>query len=162
MLGIDSLAYIMRDSEYLSPDVEPIHAHDLALVRHFVDVLSGKETLPNGGAILAATSGSNAPAVPALDFSMQVAEAKRYNPNNIPQWNPYKNIDRRVMDCLKDVEVIKLNGLSKEEARSIMEYYAASGMLRAKVDEGFVAEKWSLAGMGNIGELERASVRLRI
>ena len=58
--------------------------------------------------------------------------------------------------------VIKVGGLSKEEARSIMEYYAESGMLRAKVDDGFVSEKWSLAGMGNIGELERASVRLRI
>ncbi|KAF2266402.1 hypothetical protein CC78DRAFT_567026 [Lojkania enalia] len=162
MLALDGLAHAMRNSEYLSAQVKPIHAHDLTIIRHFVDHLSGKATLPNGGAILAATTSSNNPRVPAFEFSMQVAEAKRYHPDNIPQWNPYKNVDQRVIECLKDVEVLKLNGLSKEEARSIMEYYAASGMLRAKVDDKFVTEKWSLAGMGNIGELERAAVRLRI
>jgi small subunit ribosomal protein S29 len=60
------------------------------------------------------------------------------------------------------VDVLKVGGLSKEEARALIEYYAASGMLRAKVDEPFVTEKWSLAGMGNVGELERATVRLRV
>jgi small subunit ribosomal protein S29 len=58
--------------------------------------------------------------------------------------------------------VIHVGGLSKDEARSIMEYYAESGMLRHQVNDGFVSEKWSLAGMGNIGELERASVRARV
>lgn len=62
----------------------------------------------------------------------------------------------------KTFDVIKVGGLSKEEARSIMEYYAESGLLRHQVNDGFVSEKWSLAGMGNIGELERSSVRLRI
>ncbi|KAF2474594.1 uncharacterized protein BDR25DRAFT_254868 [Lindgomyces ingoldianus] len=162
MLAIDNLSHIMRNSEYLSADVKPIHAHDLALVRHFVDRLAGKTPLPNGGMILAATSGSNAPTSPALDFSIQVAEARQLNPESIPQWNPYKNVDQRVMECLKDVGVLKVAGLTKAEARSIMEYYAASGMLRAQVTEPFVTEKWSLAGMGNIGELERVSVRLRV
>jgi small subunit ribosomal protein S29 len=60
------------------------------------------------------------------------------------------------------LDVIHVGGLSKDEARSIMEYYAESGMLRHQVNDGFVSEKWSLAGMGNIGELERASVRARV
>jgi small subunit ribosomal protein S29 len=62
----------------------------------------------------------------------------------------------------KDFDVLEVGGLTKEEARAIMEYYAESGLLRAQVSEAFVSEKWSLAGMGNIGELERTSVRLRI
>lgn len=65
------------------------------------------------------------------------------------------------MDALKDVGVLEVSGISKDEARSIMEYYAQSGLLRAKVDQRFVSEKWSMAGMGNIGELERVSVRMR-
>jgi small subunit ribosomal protein S29 len=162
MLAIDGLSYIMRDSEYLSAEVKPIHSHDLTLIRHFVDHLSGKTALPNGGMILAATSSSNSPANPALDFSIQLAEARQAKSDILPQWNPYKKVDMRVMECLKDIEVLKLSGLSKEEARAIMEYYAESGVLRARVNEGFVNEKWSLAGMGNIGELERASVRLRV
>ncbi|KAF1971420.1 hypothetical protein BU23DRAFT_536538 [Bimuria novae-zelandiae CBS 107.79] len=177
MLAIDGTAHVMKESDYLNAQVKPIHSFDLAIVRHFIDHLSGAKSLPNGGVVLAATSQSNAPKTPALDFSIEVAEARRVNPNNIPRWNPYKNIDPRVMEAFKDLhsptaengaggvnamDVIKVGGLSKDEARSIMEYYAESGMLRAKVDDGFVTEKWSLAGMGNIGELERASVRFRI
>jgi small subunit ribosomal protein S29 len=174
MLAIDGTSHMMKESDYLNAEVKPIHSYDLTIIRHFIDHLSGAKSLPNGGVVLAATSQSNAPSTPALDFSVQVAEARQVDPNTIPRWNPYKNIDPRVMEALKDLhsptaqdnikplDVIKVGGLSKDEARSIMEYYAESGMLRAKVDDGFVTEKWSLAGMGNIGELERASVRLRI
>ncbi|KAL5379041.1 hypothetical protein DPSP01_008677 [Paraphaeosphaeria sporulosa] len=174
MLAVDGTAHMMKESDYLNAEVKPIHSFDLTIIRHFIDHLSGAKSLPNGGVILAATSQSNAPSTPALDFSVQVAEARQVDPSKTPRWNPYKNIDPRVMEALKDLhsptakeqlkplDVIKVGGLSKDEARSIMEYYAESGMLRAKIDDGFVTEKWSLAGMGNIGELERASVRLRI
>jgi small subunit ribosomal protein S29 len=169
MLAVDGLSHIMRNSEYLSPEVKPIHAHDLTLVRHFVDHLSGQKQLPNGGVVLAATSKSNSPTSAALDFCIEVAEARQKTPDNIPQWNPYKNVDGRVMEALKDLnsdskdfDVISVGGLTKEEARAIMEYYAESGLLRHTVNEGLVSEKWSLAGMGNIGELERTSVRLRV
>jgi small subunit ribosomal protein S29 len=162
MLAIDGLAHVMRNSEYLSADVEPIHAHDLTLIRHFMDHLAGKNTLPNGGMVLASTSKSNAPTTPALDFSIQVAEARQRGEKNLPIWNPYKVVDQRAMEVLRNVDVLKVGGLSKVEARALIEYYAASGMLRAKVDEPFVTEKWSLAGMGNVGELERATVRLRV
>ncbi|KAF2112479.1 mitochondrial ribosomal death-associated protein 3-domain-containing protein [Lophiotrema nucula] len=162
MLGLDGLSHVMGESQYMSAEVKRIHAFDLTIVRHFIDHLSGKVALPNGGLVLAATTKSNSPTSPALDFSIQVAEARQNKASDLPQWNPYANVDQRAMEALKDIEVLKVGGMSKEEARSIMEYYAASGMLRAKVDEGFVTEKWSLAGMGNIGELERASVRLRV
>jgi small subunit ribosomal protein S29 len=169
VLAIDGLSHIMRNSEYLSADVKPIHAHDLTLIRLFIDHLSGEKQLPNGGIVIGATSQSNAPKSSALDFSIEVAEARKKTPDNIPQWNPYKNVDARVLEALKglktntkDFDVINVGGLTKEEARSIMEYYAESGLLRHQVNDGFVTEKWSLAGMGNIGELERTSVRLRI
>jgi small subunit ribosomal protein S29 len=162
MLALDGLSHIMRNSEYFSADVKAIHAHDLTLIRHFVDHLSGKSSLPNGGMILAATSASNSPKSEAAEFCIQRAEARKYHPETMPQWNPYRNVDQRVIECMKDVDVLKLNGLSKEEARAIMEYYAESGMLRARVDDGFVSEKWSLAGMGIIGELERTTVRMRV
>jgi small subunit ribosomal protein S29 len=169
LLAAEGLSHIMKNSEYMSADVKPIHAHDLTIVRHFVDHLSGVKQLPNGGVVLAATSKSNAPASPAMDFCIKVAEARKTQPDSVPQWNPYTSVDSRTMEALKDLEnpkadleVIKVGGLSKEEARSIIEYYAESGMLRHQVNDGFVTEKWSLAGMGNIGELERASVRARI
>ncbi|KAL6706870.1 hypothetical protein ACN47E_005013 [Coniothyrium glycines] len=169
LLAIDGLSHIMRNSEYLSADVKPIHAHDLTLVRHFVDHLSGEKKLPNGGIVLGATSHSNAPTSEALDFHIRVAESRQQTPNSSDQWNPYKTVDMRVMEALKDLnaessefDVIKVGGLTKDEARAIMEYYAESGMLRHQVNDSLVSEKWALAGMGNIGELERNSVRLRI
>ncbi|KAH4004870.1 hypothetical protein HBI13_025480 [Parastagonospora nodorum] len=169
VLAIDSLSHIMRNSEYLSADVKPIHAHDLTLIRHFMDHLSGAKKLPNGGVVLGATSQSNSPTSPALDFCIQVAEARQTSPDNIPQWEPYKKYDARVVESLKDLvseskglDVIKVGGLTKTEARAIMEYYAESGLVRHQVNESFVTEKWSLAGMGNIGELERTAVRLRV
>jgi small subunit ribosomal protein S29 len=169
VLAVDGLSHIMRNSEYLSAEVKPVHAHDLTIVRHFIDHLSGQKQLPNGGIVIGATSQSNAPASPALDHCVEVAEARQKTPANIPQWNPYKNVDTRVMEALKglntdskDFDVLEVGGLTKEEARAIMEYYAESGLLRHQVNEAFVSEKWSLAGMGNIGELERTSVRLRL
>ncbi|KAA8627261.1 mitochondrial ribosomal protein [Pyrenophora tritici-repentis] len=168
LLALDGLSHIMRHSEYMSAEVKPIHAHDLTLVDHFVQHLSGQKELPNGGMVIAATSQSNSPTSPALDFCIQAARARQTS-GDMPQWNPYKKVDSRVMDALRDLpgesynfDIINVGGLSKEEARSIMEYYAESGMLRHKVNQGFVTEKWSLAGMGNIGELEKASVRMRL
>ncbi|EMD61832.1 hypothetical protein COCSADRAFT_95404 [Bipolaris sorokiniana ND90Pr] len=169
LLALDGLSHIMRHSEYMSAQVKPIHAHDLTLVRHFVDHLSGQKKFANGGVVLGATSQSNSPTSSGLDFCIQVAQARKVSADKVPQWNPYKSVDARVMEALKglhdnssDFNIIEVGGLSKEEARSIMEYYAESGMLRHRVDEGLVTEKWSLAGMGNIGELEKASVRMRL
>ena len=44
----------------------------------------------------------------------------------------------------------------------MLEYYAKSGMLRKCVNEKFVAEAWTMAGGGVVGELERMTARLRI
>ncbi|KAH6612481.1 mitochondrial ribosomal death-associated protein 3-domain-containing protein [Boeremia exigua] len=168
LLAADGLSHMMRNSDYLNADVKPIHAHDLTIVRHFVDHLSGVKQLPNGGIVLAATSKSNARSSPAMDFRIKEAEAIKAQ-TSVPQWNPYTSVDKRTMDALKDLadpkadlDILEVGGVSKEEARSIMEYYAESGMLKHQVNDVLVTEKWSLAGMGNIGELEKASVRTRL
>ncbi|KAK4553310.1 hypothetical protein LTR86_009610 [Recurvomyces mirabilis] len=79
----------------------------------------------------------------------------------LPEWNPYIAIDQRVSDVMETVEARKVQGLSKVEARGVMEYYARSGMMRSAVTEGLVSEKWSLAGNGIVGELEKAAVMTR-
>lgn len=78
-----------------------------------------------------------------------------------PKWDPYVEIDDNVQAVMKDVDVQRLFGLSKPEARGVIEYYAQSGMMRSTVTESLVNEKWSLAGKGLVGELESNSVKLR-
>lgn len=73
-----------------------------------------------------------------------------------------KGYDERVEKVMSGVEVLRLKGLSKREARGLMEYWAQSGVLRSRVDEGEVAEKWALAGNGIVGEIERGALRMRI
>ncbi|KAI9693631.1 MAG: 37S ribosomal protein S23 mitochondrial [Bathelium mastoideum] len=163
LLAADNLNFFMRHSEYLGADLKPIHAHDLLLVRHFVEHLSGAQVLPNGGLVLAATTGSNKPSSSALDLVLRQAEAraKGLTGDAVPQWDPYKPIDERSLKSMADLDVLHVKGLSKDEARGIMDYYAASGMLRQAVDHRLVAEKWALAGGGIIGELERGTLRMR-
>ncbi|EON66758.1 hypothetical protein W97_06004 [Coniosporium apollinis CBS 100218] len=164
-MALDGLAHVMRLSAYLAPDTKPIHAHDLALVNHFVEYLSGQKQLGNGGVVMAAVSESNQPRTPALEHAPRRKQPESFLEHQLRQlkhWNPYVKGDERVIKALDGVEVLRLKGLSREEARGVMEYYAASGMLRNTVTEGFVSEKWSLAGQGIVGELERAAVRLRV
>lgn len=73
--------------------------------------------------------------------------------------SPYERIDERVLSTMRNVDLMKIKGLSRPEARTLLEYYARSGMLRANISDGFVTERWTLAGGGIVGELERASVK---
>jgi len=159
---LDSLSYIMQDSLYRSAEFEPIHAHDLAIIRHFTDHLSGAAKLPNGGAVMAATSRSHAPVSKSLSLSIKQAE-ERHAGQQISKKDPFeRKHDERAEKAMNGVEVLRLKGLSKVEARGLMEYWAASGVLRSRVDEGSVAEKWALAGNGIVGEIERGALRMRI
>ncbi|KAH9827394.1 Mitochondrial ribosomal death-associated protein 3 [Teratosphaeria destructans] len=94
-----------------------------------------------------------------LDTLISTLEA--YEPKT-PQWNPYMAQDTRVAQVMRNAGVQKVHGLSKAEARGVMEYYALSGMVRGSVTAGLVSERWTLAGSGNIGELEKAVVRHRV
>jgi small subunit ribosomal protein S29 len=171
-LGLDNISHILTDSHYTTIDssgkLKPIHAHDFVLVKHFIDYLSGAKTMPNGGLVIASTSRSDHVKSSALDVSIAMAEARKTSDPPLSStealrieqfWSPYKTIDQRSVEALKDIETIRLEGLKKEEARAIMEYWAISGLVRKEIGDRFVGEKWSLAGGGVIGELEKAVVR---
>ncbi len=162
LLTLDGLAHAMTTTQYLSADVKPIHAHDLAIFKHFMDHLSGARPLPNGGMIIAATSGSNNPKIPSLDLALRQMEARATGSSEIPQQDPFQVFDERVFQALSGASAQRLLGLTKDEAQGLIEYYAKSGVLRQTVSEALVTEKWALSGGGIVGELERATVRMRI
>ncbi|KAL8895161.1 MAG: hypothetical protein Q9192_003804 [Flavoplaca navasiana] len=169
-LGLDGLAHAMQPGTgYTAPNLKPIHPHDLMILDWYLNFLSGKQKLPNGGIVMAATSQSNAPKVPSLDLALSDLEgpittrAGQVIPKK--ERNPFVRYDERVLNILqkeKGVQVQRLQGLIKEEARGLMEYWAKSGMVRERVSEGFVGEKWAISGGGVVGELERAVVRMRV
>lgn len=178
LVTVDGLGHWMQESKYRNADFKPIHAHDLALVQHFVSLLtpqsSNKPTMPNGGVVLFATSGSNSPAVPTLDIALAQLKARQQgvaeSSAEFPQPDPYAETDNRVLDLFKQaasksssspLELQTLGGLSREEARGYMEYFARSGILQEKITEEWVSEKWSIAGGGIIGEMEKLGKRLR-
>ncbi|KAG5999207.1 hypothetical protein E4U43_002219 [Claviceps pusilla] len=158
LFALDGLAHINMMSDYRDPSFNQVHAHDLSLVRLFTDALSGKTKLPNGGAIIAATSDNNTYYHPSQELALSQLEAGQTG-RPIPKPDPYeRKYDDRVYDALKNSHVLRIGGLSRDEARVLMEYWGASGMLRSVLDSRTVAEKWALAGHGIIGEMERVSL----
>ncbi|KAI1866467.1 hypothetical protein JX265_007768 [Neoarthrinium moseri] len=158
MFNLDGLSHMMRVSDYRNPAFELIHCHDLALLRLFADALGGKTQFPNGAAITGVMTKGNCPKLPSVDMALEQAAAAQAG-TEIPARDPfYRKYDDRVFDALKGVSVFNVKGVSKPEARALMEYWAASGVLRMRVDEKNVSEKWTLAGSGVLGEMERASL----
>ncbi|EEA24529.1 hypothetical protein TMatcc_007632 [Talaromyces marneffei ATCC 18224] len=179
LVTVDGLSHWMQDSKYRNAEFKPIHAHDLVLVKHFISLLtpqSTKPSMPNGGVLLYATSGSNSPAVPTLEIALAQLKARQEgvaeSSAEFPQADPYAEVDNRVLDLFKQasttttkssspLELQTLGGLSRDEARGFMEYFARSGILQEKITEEWVSEKWSIAGGGIIGEMEKLGKRLR-
>ncbi|KAL1975836.1 hypothetical protein VTN31DRAFT_4228 [Thermomyces dupontii] len=178
LVTVDGLAHWMKDSNYRSAEFKPIHAFDLVFVRHFISLLQPGRTrpaLPNGGLLLYATSGSNSPSVYSFQIGLSQLEARRngVNPSSpeYPQPNPYVKSDSRVLDVFAPhkptnpkegaLELDTLGGLSRHEARGYMEYFARSGLLPERITDEWVSEKWTLAGGGIIGEMERLGRRIR-
>jgi small subunit ribosomal protein S29 len=162
LMCLDSLSFAMGNSEYRAPDYSLIHSHDLVVIRHFMNYLSGSAPLPNGGAIIAATNRSHAPLSKSLNLAIQQAEDRQVG-RGITQRDPFeKKYDERAEKAMDGVEVMRLKGLSKKEARGLMEYWAQSGVLRSRVDEETVAQRWALAGNGVVGEIQRGALYMRI
>ena len=158
LFTLDGLAHINKISEYRDPSFNEVHAHDLVLVRMFVDALSGKTKLPNGGAIIAATSENNSHHHPSQELVLSQLEAGQAG-NEVPKPDPYeRKYDERVYDALKNSFVMRLEGVSKEEGRALMEYWGASGLVRDVLNSRTVSEKWALGGHGNVGEMERVAL----
>ncbi|KAK0668293.1 putative mitochondrial SSU ribosomal protein S23 precursor [Cercophora samala] len=161
LLSMDNLPHIMKISEYRSASFDKIHSHDLSLVKLFTEALSGNTRFPSGGAVIAATNRNNGPRIPSMELALKqrLAEQRASQEETVPVRDPYfKGYDDRVEKVLKSVEVMEVNRIGKREARSLMEYWAASGLLRTTVDEQTVSEKWTLGGGGVLGEMERAAL----
>ncbi|KAL4874658.1 mitochondrial ribosomal death-associated protein 3-domain-containing protein [Aspergillus karnatakaensis] len=179
LVTVDSLGYWMQNSAYRSANHELIHAHDLVFVRHFLDLLKpgkGKPTLPNGGALLYATSASNNPSIYALDVALKQAAARHagVDPSapEFPVPEAFSYPDSRVLEALNStkptaakegmLEVQEIGGVTRDEARGFFEYFARSGLLREVINDTWVNEKWTLSGGGLIGELEKVGRRVRV
>ncbi|OJJ66726.1 hypothetical protein ASPBRDRAFT_137282 [Aspergillus brasiliensis CBS 101740] len=184
LVTLDNMAHWMKETKYNNIDCKPIHAHDLVFVQHFLSLLkpsseAGKPSLPNGGIVLYATSGSNSPTIYGFEIALQQLAARQagVKPSSpeFPQPDPYLNADKRVLAVFNDsastkspvpkdgsLELQTIGGLTRDEAQGFMEYFARSGLLRENITDAWVGEKWSLAGGGVIGELEKLGRRLRV
>ena len=172
LVAIDGLDHWMTMSKYRSSEYELIHAHQLALVLQLINMLfshSSEEILPNGGIIMAAISGSNSPALP--DFRLLLRQLKAWQSEmqvtdeGFPMPEPYRKIDQRVTNLIgaaEKPELVTLQGLSRGEAKGLLEYYARSGIMRESITEAIVGEKWSLSGGGVIGEMAKFGKRVRV
>ena len=161
MITMDGISHLMRTSNYQDPQFKPIHAHNLVLVQHLLGYLSGAKPLPNGGAVLAAVSNSDKTPAPTLSTALRQLEARAPGSSGVDavlQANPFEESDDRVLEVMRDVQAQRLRGLSKPETRALLEYYAASGILRERIDQRKVGEKWTLAGGGIIGEVENVAL----
>lgn len=158
LLTIDGLSHVSANSHYRSPSFEIVHAHDLSLVRLFMDLMGGKVTLANGGAVIAATSRNNFSYVPSQELVLSQLEAGQAG-QEVPKPDPFeRGYDERVYDTLKNSWVLPIKNASVEQTRELLEYWASSGIVKSVLDHQVVAEKWTLGGHGNIGEVERASL----
>ncbi|KAF5027660.1 hypothetical protein F66182_221 [Fusarium sp. NRRL 66182] len=158
LFALDGLAHINKISDYRDTAFNQVHAHELTLVRLFVDALSGKAPLPNGGAVIAATSENNSHHHPSQELVLSQLEAGQAG-EVVPKPDPYeRKYDERVYEALKNSWVLRLEGITKDEARSLMEYWGASGLFRHVLDSRTVSEKWTIGGHGIVGEMERAAL----
>lgn len=156
MFTLDGLSHIMRVSDYRSPSFAPIHSHDLGLIRIFTDALGGKTQFPNGAAIVGIMTKGCQPKIKSVEKALEQAVAVQAGLEMPPRDPFYTKYDERVFEALKGVSVFDVKSLTKPEARALMEYWAASGVLRLRIDEKTVSERWTLAGNGILGELERS------
>ncbi|CAI4216139.1 unnamed protein product [Parascedosporium putredinis] len=148
-----------RPPAYRDPAFKPVHAHDLTTIRLFTDALSGRTEFLNGAAIIGSCGGNDNVKLPSLDLALDQLKAAAEG-KVVPRPDPYqRGYDERVFDVLKNARLLPVEGVSKDEARSIMEYWAASGALLEAVTEPAVSSKWTLSGHGVLGEMERSTLR---
>ncbi len=161
LLALDGLNHVMKASDYRSPEYEVVHSHDLVQVRHFVEHLSGVKKLANGGAVIGATTFGNRPKSPTFDLALK-QNVERATKQPVTEVNPWGEWDQAVAKSVQKPEVMQIKGVSRSEARGLMEYWAASGLLKQKVDERIVQDQWTLSGNGVVGEIERAALRMHV
>jgi small subunit ribosomal protein S29 len=169
LLCVDNISHIFGETKYQVLNKEgrlsSIHSYDMVLPKLVIDCITGNESFGNGGMALGATSGSDRVTCHPLEVGIKLAESRKKNPDSLASlsdvWNPYDRIDRRVLDSMMDLEVLELAGISKDEAREMIEYWAYNGLVRERVGDHWVSDRWTMSGGGLMGELEKAVVQMR-
>jgi small subunit ribosomal protein S29 len=169
LLCVDNISHLFGRTKYQvlnkEGDLSSIHSYDLVLPKLVIDCITGNESFGNGGIALGATSGTDKVTCHPLDVGIKLAESRLKNPDSPASlsdiWNPYDRIDRRVLDSMMNLDVLELAGVSKDEARQIIEYWAYNGLVRERVEGNWVSDRWTMSGGGLIGELEKAVVHMR-
>lgn len=171
LLAVDSVDHWFDMTKYRSSDFKFIHAHQFLFIRQFVQLLFHTPTpgLANGGMILAATSGSNSPLAPSFHILLRQLEARakglQMTDPDFPLPKPYQKVEQRVLDLFhggENTQVQELSGLTRLEAKGLLEYYARSGILKDTLTDIKISEKWTLSGGGIVGELTKFGSRVRV
>lgn len=182
LICLDGLGHAFSpQTRYHDRDYKPIHALDLWILDWFMKYLNGSSSLPNGGLVLATNSGSNAPQNRTVEYALsqlKLSPSRSLQAPSSPiaidrthtslpdaiRHNPFFPYDTRALSIFQSpgLQLQEVRGLSKGEAASLMEYWAKSGILRERVDEKLVGEKWTMSGGGVVGELERCCLRMRV
>jgi small subunit ribosomal protein S29 len=171
LLAVDSVDHWFDFTKYRSTDFKFIHAHQFLFIRQFMQLLfhTPAPGLANGGMILAATSGSNSPLAPSFHILLpqMAARAKglQMTDKDFPLPKPYQRVDQRVLDLFggsESTQLQELSGLTRVEAKGLLEYYARSGILKETLTDTKINEKWTLSGGGIVGELTKFGSRVRV
>ncbi len=174
LVAADGVDHWMGLSLYRNSEYKFIHAHQFSLVAQLVNLLFStpkEQNFVNGGLVLFSTSGSNSPAHPTFDLllsQMRAVQHQHVAPSDadFPLPKPYSKADERVLSfsgpatAPGNVNLMDLKGLSREESKGYLEYFARSGLLHQRVTDGFVGEMRGLSGGGVVGELARLGRRV--
>lgn len=98
---------------------------------------------------IAATS-SKCGRTTALDLALRRADI-----------SPFDNIDPRIAESIKGAEVIEIEKLNRKEAKSLMDYYNRSGIMKGPVTIDTFSEKYALSA-GNPRDLFASCLRVRV
>ena len=176
LVAADGIDHWMGPALYRNSEHNLIHAHQFSLIKQFVNMLfspTEDETpsFASGGMVLFSTSRSSSPSHPTFDLLLSQMRAVRteHKPPKTAEFplpKPYSKPDERVLSLSVSatapdhVHLTDLKGLSREESRGYLEYFARSGLLHQRVTDGFVSEMRGLSGGGVVGELARLGRRV--
>jgi len=118
LFAVDSLNFLMQNSDYRDADYNIIHAHDLAIPKQFLDFLNGTRAFPRG-LVIGATSAAGAPRTDAFEYALRGWKLPAYS-----------KLDTRIVSSISGAEIMQIGAMAGEEAKSLLEYCRVSGLLR--------------------------------
>lgn len=172
LVAVDGADHWFGLTKYRNAEFDFIHAQQFTIIKQFTDLLfSSPETpspLLNGGLVVFTASGSNSPRFPSFETLLKQLHATKQGTDakspDFPMQGAYSKPDVRVTSLLsraQGVKLLEVNGTSKSESTSILEYFARSGLLQKPLSENLVSDYRQLSAGGIIGELAKLGLRVR-